>query len=215
VEEQDRRTQRGNGRTRKAVILAGRTASSFVSGRTKRCSRVADGLRTQGKSVVATGLTLSFGLTDGDAHLTTWPATYTAENALRNATGLGELVVPQLLVADHPAITALRAQYTRCSITIVEMTGVGFFVNYAVPDDASVGVPRDFAGGNAEIQIAGLEYPAGCVLFVRDGKLSIFEVYIVDDAWPEDDTVLGVERVVPLLPPAENQSSGAGDRTKG
>jgi hypothetical protein len=95
------------------------------------------------------------------------------------------------------------------------MTGVGFFVNYAVPDDASVGVPRDFAGGNAEIQIAGLEYPAGCVLFVRDGKLSIFEVYIVDDAWPEDDTVLGVERVVPLLPPAENQSSGAGDRTKG
>jgi hypothetical protein len=147
--------------------------------------------------------------------LTTWPATYTAENAPRNVTGLAELVVPQLLVADHPAITALRAQYTRCSITTVEMTGVGFFVNYAVPDDAPAAVPRDFAGGNAEIQIAGLEYPAGCVLFVRDGKLRMFEVYIVDDAWPEDDTVLGVERVVPLLPPAENQSSGAGDRTKG
>ena len=95
------------------------------------------------------------------------------------------------------------------------MTGVGFFVNYAVPGDAPAAVPRDFAGGNAEIHIAGLEYPAGCVLFVRDGKLSMFEVYIFDDKWPEDDRLLGVERVVPLLPPAENQSTGAGDQTKG
>ena len=149
----------------------------------------------------------------GDARLTTWPATYTAENAPRNVAGLAEVVVPYLLVADHPAITALRAQYRRRCITTVEMTGVGFFVNYAVPDDAPAAVPRDFAGGNAEIHIAGLEYPAGCVLFVRDGKLRMFEVYIFDDDWPEDDTVLGVERVVPLLPPAENQSTR--DRTKG
>jgi len=103
--------------------------------------------------------------------LTTWPATYIAENAPRNVAGLAEVVVPYLLVADHPAITALRAQYRRRCITTVEMTGVGFFVNYAVPDDAPAAVPRDFAGGNAEIHIAGLEYPAGCVLFVRDGKL--------------------------------------------
>ncbi len=101
----------------------------------------------------------------------------------RNVMGLAAVVVPKFLVADHPGIEALRAQYGRCRITTAEMTGVGFFVHYAVPDDAPAVIPRDFAGGDAEIHIARLKHPAGCVRFVRDGKLRMFEVYIVDDHW--------------------------------
>ena len=81
------------------------------------------------------------------------------------------------------------------------MTGVGFFVHYDVPDDTPRTTPTHFAGGNAEIHITGLEHPAGCVLFVREGKLSLFEVYIFDDEWPEDDMAVAVENVVPLVPP--------------
>ena len=34
--------------------------------------------------------------------------------------------------------------------------------------------------------------PAGCILFVHDSKLDLFEVFIVDDEWLEDDKLLGV-----------------------
>lgn len=139
--------------------------------------------------------------------MTTWPAIYTATTAPTQVVKLAGMVIPQLLVGDHRAIAALRAQYDRSRIATVEMTGVGFFVNYDVPDDIPPAVPSDFAGGTAEIHIAGLDHPAGCVLFVRAGHLSMLEVYIVDKEWPDDDTVLSVERITPLLPPAQESSA--------
>ncbi len=133
----------------------------------------------------------------------TWPKTYTPENAPQEVIALAEQLVPQLLVGDHPALEALRNQYDLGRIENVELTGVGFFVNYQVPDDAPLTRPANFEGGNALIKADDLEYGAGCVLFVRDGRLAFFEGYTYSGTWSEHTKVTAVEDVKPLNPPPD------------
>ena len=108
--------------------------------------------------------------------VTTWPKIFTAaDGAPREVLELAALIVPQLLVGDHPTLAALRKQYERARIRQVKLTGVGFLVDYEVPDDAPLAVPPDLAGGAAKIQVAGASVPAGCVLLVRKGRLATFK----------------------------------------
>lgn len=73
--------------------------------------------------------------------LTTWPKVYTPEAAPREVIALAEQLVPQMIVGDHPALEALRAQYDRARVASDELTGAGFYVNYEVPDDAPRATP--------------------------------------------------------------------------
>ena len=133
--------------------------------------------------------------------VTTWPKIFTADGAPREVLELAASVVPQLLVGDHPTLAALRKQYERARIRRVELTGVGFFVDYEVPDDAPLAVPPDLAGGAAKIQVAGERVPAGCVLLVRKGRLATFEGSTLADGWPKRARVPVVEEAFALRPP--------------
>jgi len=108
--------------------------------------------------------------------------------------------MPRLLAGDSAFLRTLQAQYQVARIESVELSGVGFFITYSVPDVAPQTDPLGFSGGMAQLDIAELEYGAGCVLFVRDGYLFMFEVYIVDPAWPTPATLVGVEVVQPPEP---------------
>jgi hypothetical protein len=130
--------------------------------------------------------------------LTTWPKVYSGAEAPREVLDLTATLMPQLLSGEHSSLGALRAQYARCSISRVELTGVGFFVSFAVPDDVERCVPAEVAGGDAVIGYAESSIPAGCVLFVRDGLLRELEIYTFDSGWPEHATVTSVTDVMPL-----------------
>lgn len=106
-----------------------------------------------------------------------------------------------MLVGDHPALAALRVQFDRGQVATVELTGAGFFVNYQVPDDTPHAQPSDFQGGNARIEAAGVTNGAGCILFVRGGRLAFLDCYTYGDVWQEHTVVLAVEDVQPLIPP--------------
>ena len=107
--------------------------------------------------------------------LTTRPKIFTADGAPREVLELAALVVPELLVGDHPTLAALREQYERARIRRVELTGRRFFVDYEVPDDAPLAVPPDLGAGAANIPVAGERVPVGCVLLVRKGRLATLE----------------------------------------
>lgn len=130
-----------------------------------------------------------------------WPKIYLPHEAPPEVLALASQLVPLLLAGNHPAIVALRAQYAVAQITSVELTGVGFFVNYKVPEEAPRAVPSDFAGGNAYIELAGVNEPSGCVLFVHDGKLALLEGYTFAESWPEHTQVLAITQILPLTPP--------------
>jgi hypothetical protein len=46
----------------------------------------------------------------------------------------------------------------------------------------------------------GAPHGAGCILFVREGRLAMLEGFSYDDEWPENAAVLAVSDVVPLDP---------------
>jgi hypothetical protein len=70
-------------------------------------------------------------------------------------------------------------------IRSIELSGVGFFANLEVPPDAPRATPPNITGGDARIDLSGVEHGAGCLLFVRNGHLNMLEAYTFDEDWPE------------------------------
>jgi hypothetical protein len=127
--------------------------------------------------------------------------TYAPEEAPREVLDLAALLVPQLLAGDNPQLTLLRSQFEQGRVSSVESSGVGFFVNYDVPTELAIVTPPNFAGGDARIKVAGLEVEAGCVLFIREGRLAFLEAYTYGERWPEGSEVISVAGVFPLIVP--------------
>ena len=113
---------------------------------------------------------------------------------------LVEHLVPALISGDHPALAALREQFRCARIKSVEMTGDGFYLDFEIPRESPLAEPPDFAGGDATITLEGANHPAGCVLFVRDGRLATLDCYMQGDPWPEHPRVVAIDDVFPLRP---------------
>jgi len=130
-----------------------------------------------------------------------YPKKYDAQNAPAEVLRLTERLVPLLLEGVHPALLALREQFLRARVKEVELTGVGFYVDFEVPSDAPLAEPKNISGGDARLTIEGVTYSAGCVLFVRAGRLATLEGYTYgDDTWEENAAVLSIDDVFPILP---------------
>jgi len=109
-------------------------------------------------------------------------------------------LLPQLLDGDHPALVILREQLQRSHLGVITLSGVGFFADINVPIDALKVDPPNITGGHATIELSNVKHDAGCVLFVRDGHLSVLEGYTYGDEWSEDTAVVAVKDVTPILP---------------
>jgi hypothetical protein len=109
-------------------------------------------------------------------------------------------LLPPLTAGDGLFLHTLREQYARSRIESVELTGVGFYVDFLVPDDVPLTTPLSWAGGGATLFITTAENGGGCVLFVRDGKLATLEVYTFDDlGWTDQSRVIDIRDVVPPI----------------
>jgi hypothetical protein len=129
----------------------------------------------------------------------TFPKTYGAADAPVEVLQLAKRLVPLLLEGPHPALSVLRRQLLDARVKQVELTGVGFYLDFDVPSYVPLAEPANLAGGDAKITIQGFEHPAGCVLFVRGGRLETLEVYTYgSDAWPERLLVVAIDDVFPL-----------------
>ena len=105
-----------------------------------------------------------------------------------------------LLKGDHPILTILRQQYATAKIDSREFSGVGFFTNFEVSENAPLVEPLNFAAGNVDIQLENLPNGAGCILFVRDGKMSFLECYTFSEPWPDRILVKSLANAIPAIP---------------
>jgi hypothetical protein len=127
--------------------------------------------------------------------------TYQAGEGPEEIVALAMRLIPQLIQGEHPTLAILRQQFESVRIGPIELSGVGFFAHLQVPPDKPTATPPDFAGGDALIELAGSTGGAGCVLFVKDGCLSMLEGYTRGgDDWPEDAVVLDVKDVISIHP---------------
>jgi len=68
------------------------------------------------------------------------------------------------------------------------------------PENVPLVEPPNFAAGNVDIQLENLPNGAGCVLFVRDGKMSFLECYTFSDPWPDHILVKSLTNAIPAIP---------------
>jgi hypothetical protein len=83
-------------------------------------------------------------------------------------------------------LACLREQRAAATIVSRELSGVGFFVDFQVPDSAPLcGTKPDFTLTDVEATMAGLAHGAGFVLFVREGRITMLEGFCYDESWPD------------------------------
>jgi len=101
-------------------------------------------------------------------------------------TKLESEVLERLIAGGGQDTALLRLQLDRAVIEARTLTGVGFFVDFTVPD----GTPKlalgssELGGVNAELR--GAKHDAGFMLFMKDGYLSTLEGFTYDEPWPSD-----------------------------
>lgn len=93
-------------------------------------------------------------------------------------------VLEMLLAGSHPSLKTLRLQLQRADIQR-EMTGVGFYLQFALPDATPRIRPESCRFGDVHAELAGLKYGVGFLLFIDNGQLSQLEAYTYDERWPE------------------------------
>ncbi len=112
-------------------------------------------------------------------------------NEAKTLTQFERDVFEWLLRGDDPMHKALRQQIAAASVSDRRFTGVGFYVDFVIPDDAprvdeSVGTKPDFAFGNVGAIFEDTNVEVGFVAFVRGGRIHTLEGYTYgDEAWPE------------------------------
>jgi hypothetical protein len=130
-----------------------------------------------------------------------YPKTYDPDHTPVSVRVLLEQVLPRLLEGGDRVLEVLREQLRHATVTSVELSGVGFFAHLAVPPTLPLADPRRIVGGDAEIALAGVAHGAGCVLFIDDGRLSMFEGYTyAGEEWPESAAVTAIGDVSPVTP---------------
>jgi hypothetical protein len=130
-----------------------------------------------------------------------YPKTYGPEEIPASVRVLLRDVLPRLLEGKDPALAVLREQLREVGVTGVDLSGVGFFARLVVPPGLPTADPARIVGGDAEIVLSGVQQGAGCVLFVDDGRLSMFEGYTYGgEEWSEGTEVVSIGRVTPMAP---------------
>jgi len=91
---------------------------------------------------------------------------------------------------DMPALSVLRQQLTSAVVTEREYSGVGFFTHFQVAPDAPRLPVARWVIGDVGFTLQGHEHPAGALLFVDGGVVSMLEGFsYADEDWPAEPEV--------------------------
>lgn len=108
---------------------------------------------------------------------------------MSDLTKLEKEIMNMLLDGDDEVLKSLRRQFLNCKVTKREMTGVGFFLDFEINSDIDELLNgKSFELGDVGAEIPGLNYGAGFLLFIRGGRISMFEGFSYQEPWPEQVT---------------------------
>jgi hypothetical protein len=105
-----------------------------------------------------------------------------------------------LLAGEDDRLAVLRSQLKGVSVARRELSGAGFFTHLSVPAHLPRVPSKQLVIGDLYSEVAGLQHPAGFLLFVTDGTLDLLECFTVDDQLPETATLYRHYYVHPSTP---------------
>lgn len=104
-------------------------------------------------------------------------------------TRLEQEVLESALAGDHPFLAQLRAQAEHAVPVCRESSGVGFFLEMAVPSELARVTPPAFELADVFFEHSALPHGGGAVLFVREGAISTLELYAMEGDWVDQNGV--------------------------
>ena len=107
--------------------------------------------------------------------------------------------VGMLLLGDEtPRHRSLQSQLKAAGFDRAVLTGAGLFAYFTHVERDRLDIP-DLIGGEVQIDVEGLDAPAGSLVSVRDGFLEYVEIYTNGDVQlPDNPRVVSLKQVLPL-----------------
>ena len=105
-----------------------------------------------------------------------------------------------LLAGDLPILRLLRDQYAHASVQKREYSGVGVFSDFNVSAEAPRVTPANFTISDISYELANVQNGGSAVLFIREGALSMLELYNWTDGWPPDLEITSLTYLVHKKP---------------
>lgn len=101
-------------------------------------------------------------------------------------TPLERAVMAATLTGEHPVLKVLSAQWATATVRKREFSGAGFYATIEVSPHAETLAVKGLAFGDVLVKLPGRADPLGSVIFVRDRRLAMLEMYTFDLPWPKD-----------------------------
>jgi hypothetical protein len=106
---------------------------------------------------------------------------------MKDLTPLERAVMNKLLEGEDDILAALRRQLDVAKIIKRELTGVGFFLTFAIPDETRrIEGVSEAKLGDVHAEMNNLKNGASFVLYIRNGRLHMLEGYTYDEPWPSE-----------------------------
>ncbi len=100
-------------------------------------------------------------------------------------------VMDKLLFGNDPNLEKLRIQYSNARIETREFSGVGFFTNFSVADDAQKIVGKqNLQISDLSAELENVKNGVGFILFISDGYLKCLEGFTFDEPWPSNSMIV-------------------------
>jgi hypothetical protein len=104
-------------------------------------------------------------------------------------------VLDKLLSGDFRLLVALRNQLEHCAVVSREVTGYGFYLTLAVPENMPKIAGLDAKFGDVVATLPGLINGAGFLLYLKNGLLDMLEGYSFDEPWPISTDVFDLKYI--------------------
>jgi hypothetical protein len=127
-----------------------------------------------------------------------YPRIFTGDDISPRLRSIVSSLAERLINGSTPAHKILLEQYSRARLRDVELTGVGFFAHFDVPEDSKPVEPARVIGGCVSMDVQDVPGGAGSLLCVRDGRINYVEVYTYGTPWPDDPIVLSYLKSEPI-----------------
>lgn len=132
-----------------------------------------------------------------------YPRELTAAEVSPSLATLIRALAARLLDGPSEEHRTLLRQLAAARIEEVRLTGVGLFAYFVHPPDTPSVSPAEMIGGEVLMRIPTLDAPAGSLVVIHEGKLSVVEIYTYGQLpWPDEPRDVSFEETKPLtIPP--------------
>ncbi len=98
-------------------------------------------------------------------------------------------VLEACLKGPQPVLAALRSQIAKVQVSARTYTGVGSYIDFAMPQNVPRITPTELVFGDVDVQVEGVTAEVSTVLYIVGGHLHFLEFAALEGEWPKEPVI--------------------------